>query len=148
MSGSSERAQNSISDLSRRSAGEVLDDHLNLANAWVDVPLEQVLAEDLRRNVSENIVILINRGTFHGYEGVRDLARMLAEELPEHAAFEYTYVAAEGPVGLLEWIYEDPTVRVRDGVDSYVIENGKIVGQTIHYTLERRSDLPSSTDAT
>ena len=148
MSGSSERAQNSISDLSRRSAREVLDDHLNLANAWVDVPLEQVLAEDLRRNVSENIVILINRGTFHGYEGVRDLARMLAEELPEHAAFEYTYVAAEGPVGLLEWTYEDPTVRVRDGVDSYVIDNGKIVGQTIHYTLERRSDLPSSTDAT
>jgi hypothetical protein len=48
------------------------------------VPLEQVLAEDLRRNVSENVVILINRGTFHGYEGVRDLARMLAEELPEH----------------------------------------------------------------
>jgi hypothetical protein len=148
MSGSSERAQNSMGDLSRRSAREVLDDHLNLANAWVDVPLEQVLAEDLRRNVSENIVILINRGTFHGYEGVRDLARMLAEELPEHAAFEYTYVAAEGPVGLLEWTYEDPTVRVRDGVDSYVIENGKIVGQTIHYTLERRSDLPSSTDAT
>jgi hypothetical protein len=63
-------------------------------------------------------------------------------------AFEYTYVAAEGPVGLLEWTYEDPTVRVRDGVDSYVIDNGKIVGQTIHYTLERRSDLPSSTDAT
>ena len=88
MSESSERAQNSINDLSRRSAREVLDDHLNLANAWVDVPLEQVLAEDLRRNVSENIVILINRGTFHGYEGVRDLARMLAEELPEHAAFE------------------------------------------------------------
>jgi hypothetical protein len=29
-------------------------------------------------------------------------------------------------------------VRVRDGVDSYVIENGKIVAQTIHYTLERR----------
>ncbi len=51
-------------------------------------------------------------------------------------------------MGLLEWTYEDPTVRVRDGVDSYVIENGKIVGQTIHYTLERHSDLPSSTDAT
>jgi hypothetical protein len=25
-----------------------------------------------------------------------------------------------------------PHVRVGDGVDSYVIENGKIVGQTIH----------------
>ena len=121
-----------MDDLSRRSAREVLDDHLNIANEWGDVPLEDVLAEDLRRNVSENIVILINRGTFHGYDGVRELAQLLSEELPEHAAFQYTYVAAEGPVGLLEWTYEDSTVRVRDGVDSYVIENGKIVAQTIH----------------
>jgi hypothetical protein len=125
-------------ELTSRSAREVLDDHLNLANAWVDVPLEEVLEEDLRRNVSKDIVILINRGTFRGYEGVRVLAQMLAEELPEHAAFEYTYVAAEGSVGLLEWTYEDSTVQVRDGVDSYVIENGKIVAQTIHYTLEPR----------
>jgi hypothetical protein len=127
-----------MDELSSRSAREVLDDHLNIANAWVDVPLEEILAEDLRRNVSEDIVILINRGTFRGYEGVRELAQMLAEELPEHAAFEYTYVAAEGSVGLLEWTYEDSTVRVRDGVDSYVIENGKIVAQTIHYSLEPR----------
>jgi len=36
---------------------------------------------------------------------------------------------------------------VRDGVDSYVIESGKIVAQTIHYTLEARSDLASHTEA-
>ncbi len=62
---------------------------------------------------------------------------MLGEELPEHNAFEYTHVAADGRMGLLEWTYEDSTVRVRDGVDSYLIENGKIVAQTIHYTLEQ-----------
>ena len=134
----SQEVLTAMDDLSRRSAREVLDDHLNIANGWGDVPLEDVLAEDLRRNVSENIVILINRGTFRGYDGVRELAQLLAAELPEHAAFQYTYVAAEGPVGLLEWTYEDSTVRVRDGVDSYVIENGKIVAQTIHYTVERR----------
>ena len=125
-------------DPSRRSAREVLDDHLNLASDWVDTPLDQVLDEDLRRNVSEDIVVLINRGTFRGYDGVRQLAQMLAEELPEQGAFEYTYVAAEGRMGLLEWTYADSTVRVRDGVDSYLIEDGKIVAQTIHYTLEKR----------
>ena len=134
----SQEVLTAMDDLSRRSAREVLDDHLNIANEWGDVPLEDVLAGDLRRNVSENIVILINRGTFRGYDGVRELAQLLSEELPEHAAFQYTYVAAEGPVGLLEWTYEDSPVRVRDGVDSYVIENGKIVAQTIHYTVERR----------
>ena len=33
-------------------------------------------------------MILINRGTFRGHEGVRQLAQMLDEELPEHRAFE------------------------------------------------------------
>jgi hypothetical protein len=47
-----------MDELSRRSAREVLDDHLHIANEWGDLPLEQTLAEDLRRNVSEDIVIL------------------------------------------------------------------------------------------
>jgi hypothetical protein len=29
----------------------------------------------------------------------------------------------------LEWAYEDANVRVRDGADSYLIENGKVVAQ-------------------
>ena len=52
------------------------------------------------------------------------------------AAFSYDYVAVEGEVGMLEWSYEDSTVQVRDGVDSYVIRRGKIVAQTIRYTVE------------
>ena len=129
-----------MNDLSRRSAREVLDDHLNIAQRWsTNTPFEQVLEDDLRRNVSEDIVVLINRGIFRGFAGVRELAYALAEELPEHRAFDYTFVAAEGRVGLLEWTYEDSHVRVRDGVDSYLIEGGKIVAQTIHYTLEPRS---------
>jgi hypothetical protein len=63
---------------------------------------------------------------------------MLAEELPEHRAFQYTHVAADERVALLEWTYEDAEVRVRDGVDSYVIKKGKIVAQTIHYTVETK----------
>ena len=124
--------------LSRRTAREVLDDHLNIANDWVHEPFERILAEDLRRNVAEDIVILINRGVFNGHEGVRQLAGMLADELPEHQAFEYTHVAAWGRIALLEWTYEDAKVRVHDGVDSYLIEHGKIVAQTIHYTVETK----------
>ncbi len=125
-------------DLSRRSAREVPGDHLNLASDWMGTPLDQVLDEDLRRNVSEDIVVLINRGTFRGYDGVRQPAQMLTGELPEQGAFEYTTVAAKGRMGLPAWTYEASTVRVRDGVDSYLIEDGKIVAQTIHYTPEKR----------
>jgi hypothetical protein len=126
-----------MEDLSTHPAQEVLNDHLNLAENWVgEGGFERILEEDIRRNVSEEIVILINRGTFHSHEGVRQLAYMLGEELPEHRSFEYTYRAVEGRRAFLEWAYEDENVRVRDGADSYLIENGKIVAQTIHYTVE------------
>ena len=103
-----------MEDLSNRTAQEVLDDHLNLAEHWgteggaqpiTDEIIERAIEEDIRRNVSEDIVILINRGTFRGHEGVRQLARMLSEELPEHSSFEYTYKAVEGKMGFLEWAY-------------------------------------------
>jgi hypothetical protein len=128
-----------VEDLSKRSAQEVLDDHLNLTERFgVEETWQRIVEEDIRRNVSEDMVILINRGTFRGHEGVRELARMLGEELPEHRAFEYTYRAVEGRMAYLEWAYENANVRVRDGADSYLIEEGKIVAQTIHYTVEQK----------
>ena len=127
-----------MDDLSSRTARQVLDDHLDMANNWGDEPFERILEEELRRNVAEDIVILINRGVFRGHEGVKQLAWMLAEELPERSKFGYTHVAAEGRMAFLEWTYEDSRVRVRDGADSYLIEDGKIVAQTIHYTVETK----------
>jgi SnoaL-like domain len=126
-----------MEDLSARTAQEVLDDHLKLDEHFGE-DWQRIVDEDIRRNVSEDIVVLINRGTFRGHEGVRELARMLGEELPEHRAFEYTYIAVEGRIAFLEWAYEDASVRVRDGADSYLIEGGKIVAQTIHYTVEQK----------
>ena len=128
-----------MEDLSSRSAPEVLDDHLTLAENWGgEVGFERGLEEDLLGNCSEELVVLINRGTFHGHKRYRQLAHMLGEELPEHRSFEYTYTAVEGRMAFLEWAYEDEDVRVRDGADSYLIENGKIVAQTIHYTVEQK----------
>lgn len=126
-----------MDDSSNRTAQEVFDDHLNLSEHWgAEEDIKRIVEEDMRRNVSEDIVILFNRGAFRGHEGVRELARMLIEELPEHRSFEYTYRAVEGRMAFLEWAYEDDNVRVRDGADSYLIEDGKIVAQTIHYTIE------------
>jgi hypothetical protein len=129
-----------VNDLASRSAREVLDDHLNIAQRWEgEADLEAIVREDLRRNVAEDIVILTSRGTFHGHDGVMQLAQMLGEELPDHEAFQYTYTSVEGRMAFLEWAYEDRTTRVRDGADSYLIEDGKIVAQTIHYTVEQKS---------
>jgi hypothetical protein len=128
-----------VEELSNRSAQEVLNDHLNLAENWgFEGDIERIVEEDLSCNVSEEIVILTNRGVFRGHDGVRELAQMLGEELPEHRSFEYTYRVVEGRMGFLEWAYEDANVRVRDGADSYLVEEGKIVAQTIHYTVEQK----------
>jgi len=119
-----------INDLRHRSAAEVFEDHLRLAG-------EHRFKEDIERNVSPDIVILERRGIFRGREGARELARLLEEELPE-APYVYTNRLLEGRVAFLEWTAKSEHARVRDGADSFVIEDGWIVAQTIHYTVEEQ----------
>jgi hypothetical protein len=112
----------------RRSAREVLDDHLRLAAAWD-------FETDLARNFSEDIILLTGYGIFHGLEGVREKARLLAEHLPG-GHWLYRTIMAEGELGFLEWsAVADNGARVEDGADSYLIRSGRIRGMTIHYTV-------------
>lgn len=115
-------------ELRARTACEVLDEHLRLS-------AENRFAEDIERNVSPDCVVLDRRGVFRGHAGVQELARWLGEELPD-ARFTYHTVLVEGRVGFLEWTADAEGSQVRDGADSYVIEDGWIVAQTIHYTVE------------
>lgn len=115
-------------DLRGRSPEEVFDDHLRLA-------AEHRFDEDIERNVAPDCVILERRGIFHGREGALELARLLEEELPD-APYVYTSRLVARRVAFLEWTAEAAATRVRDGADSFVIENGWVVAQTIHYTVE------------
>ena len=118
-------------DLRRRTAEEVFDDHLRLAG-------EHRFEEDIRRNVAPDCVIFERRGIFHGRTGARELAQLLEEELPD-APYTYTTRQVVGRVAFLEWTAEAEHTRVRDGADSFLIENGWIVAQTIHYTVEPKT---------
>ena len=119
-------------NLRSRSAEEVFDDHLQLAG-------EHRFEEDIDRNVAPHCVILERRGVFHGRDGARHLARLLEEELPD-APYVYTNRLVEGRFAFLEWTADAERTHVRDGADSFVIEDGWIVAQTIHYTVETRLD--------
>src|SRR5215208_7022982 len=68
-----------------RSLGNLLLEELYsfVGEGWEQEDDITLLEEDLRRNFSKDIVVLINRGTFHGHERYRQLAQMLGEELPE-----------------------------------------------------------------
>lgn len=114
--------------LRSRTAQQVMDDHLALA-------AEHRFDEDIERNVAPHCVILERRGVFHGREGALELARLLEEELPD-APYTYTLVLVADRFAFLEWTAEAAETRVRDGADSFVIEDGWIVNQTIHYTVE------------
>lgn len=115
-------------DLSKRSTQEVYDDHLRLAD-------DNDIEADLARNVAEDVVMLTGRGVFRGHDGVRELARQLLDEIPSG---RWTYLTRlfEGPMAFLEWTVDEGPFRIRDGADSYLVQDGKIRMQTIHYTVE------------
>jgi hypothetical protein len=119
-----------VEELRGRSAEEVFEDHLRLAGG-------HRFDEDIERNIAADCVALERRGVFRGRDGVRELARLLAEELPD-APYAYTNRLVKGCIAFLEWTAEAEHARVRDGADSFVIEDGWIVAQTIHYTVEER----------
>ena len=110
-----------------RSTAEVFDDHLRRSSA-------RDLEGDLLENFDEECVILTSSGIHRGYDGVRKLADRLFHQLPS-AQWQYTARHVAGKVAFLEWTAHDEGAAVEDGADSFVIENGKITAQTIHYTV-------------
>lgn len=113
----------------KRSPAEVLDDHLRES-------LAGSIEDDLLRNYSTELIVLSVRGIHHGHDGLRTLNRLLAQELP-NARFEYRTRFVEGEIGFLEWRASADGAQVEDGADTYVIRAGRIVAQTIHYTVKK-----------
>ena len=111
-----------------RSAREVFEDHLRTGT-------EGTVEQDIDRNYASTVVILSADGVRHGHDGLRVQAEKLQGELP-NCTFHYGIQLVEGEVAFLEWTAEADGARVRDGADSYLIRDGRIVAQTIHYTVE------------
>jgi hypothetical protein len=90
-----------------RNAKEVLEDHLSLSK-------NGAIEEDLKWNYAEDVLILSSYGIYKGYKGLKELAQILLEELPE-PSFEYKNFLVEGEVGFLEWSGESKraTVEIR-----------------------------------
>jgi hypothetical protein len=113
---------------SSRPTTEVFDDHLERARRG-DVE------GDLERNYAPDVVVLSVYGVHRGHVGTRELADLLERQLPS-AQFDYTLRLVEGDVALLEWTATADGARVEDGVDTFVVRDGRIVAQTIHYTVQ------------
>lgn len=114
-----------------RSTADVFNDHLQLRAAGD-------LETDLRRNYAEDVVVLCSSGVLHGLDGMRKSAGRLDEQLPD-AEFSYVTREVYGEYAFLEWQATSDLATVEDGADSFVIRDGLIRMQTIHYTLKPSS---------
>lgn len=113
-----------------RSTAEVLRDHL-------DKRCRGEFDQDLRANYSPRVAMLVADGVYRGHDGVRALKRRLDRALP-NPTFRYTARVVDGDVALLLWSATSDGGCVDDGADSFVIRDGAIVVQTIHYTVRPR----------
>lgn len=115
-------------DHQQRTTREVFEDHLEKAG---DMRVE----EDIQANYADDVVVMTHLGVFKGHEGVRQARNNLQRYLPD-ATFEYLGKTVEGDYAYLEWTGRSPEGVVRDGTDGFVIRDGKIVAQFIHYTVD------------
>jgi hypothetical protein len=113
-----------------RSTRDVLQDHLARRQRGD-------LEGDLRNNYDENVVCLSLTGVRRGLQGVRDQAAELAEALPD-ATFTYRELIVADEFGMEVWDGESADAVVREGTDSFVVRDGRIVAQTVHYHVDRR----------
>lgn len=69
------------------------------------------------------------------HDGVRESAAELYRYFPK-GSFTYHIRLVDGEVALLVWTGRSPAGDIHDGVDSFVIRNGRIAAQTIHYNVD------------
>ena len=112
----------------------VLDRHLQrAANGEVE--------QDIEENYAAEAVILAAGGAhgvprrYQGSDGVRRLREELASSIGPDARVEIQTKLVDGEMALIRWTAHGSRGRVVDGVDSFLIRDGRIHGQTINYTV-------------
>jgi hypothetical protein len=112
-----------------RDAKEVMDLHLRLRRGGE-------FDRDLEENYHPDVIVLTARAAYRGHDGVRRSAHLLWKAIEDPGAYTYDTVMVEDRFALLEWQAKTEELNVNCGVDSYLIEDGQIVGQSIHYRVE------------
>src|SRR5690606_8718267 len=98
---------------------------------------EGKVEEDIARNYHPSALLLSLTAARHGHDGVRESAAELDRDIP-NARFAYDEVKVNGSVAMLVWSGTSADRSVNDGTDSFVVEEGRITVQTIHYHVTQR----------
>jgi hypothetical protein len=116
-------------DRTARAPADVFESHLALRKV-------HDLDGDIATNYAEDVVLMTLTGVFRGHTGVRACAAELHRYLPE-GDYEYVLRMVEGEVAFLVWTGKSRAGEVHDGADTFLIRDGRIVAQTIHFTVQR-----------
>lgn len=117
-----------MTDTTLRSTQEVFDDHLNLR-------MRGETEQDIARNYADDVVVLSGSGITYGLEGIRTTATILEKYMPG-GSWEYPVRLVEGDYAFLQWTGRTAEGRVVcDGADSFLIRDGRIVFQSIYFTV-------------
>lgn len=123
----------------RRSTREVIEHHLECRERGD-------LEHDLEANYAPDVILLSAEGVNRGHDGVRRLAKILRSYIKD-GRYTYDQILAEGDVGMLVWHAHGAELSVGDGADTYLVREGRIAAQTIHYTTEpAHGDRPDHAD--
>lgn len=114
---------------SARTPSEVFESHLALRKV-------HDLDGDIAANYAEDVVLMTLTGVFRGHAGVRASAAELHRYLPQ-GQYDYVLRMVEGDVAFLVWTGTSDGGEVHDGADTFLIRDGRIVVQTIHFTVQR-----------
>ena len=114
-----------MADSNARSIQDVFLNHLH----WKQ---QKDLERDLISNYDENVVVFCADGLHYGHDGVRQTAGKLRCYLP-NTTFDYQVTLVAGEMAYLEWSVHRNGERIEDGADSFLIRDGQIIAQTIHY---------------
>jgi hypothetical protein len=120
-------AQLRVPTMSIRSTQEVFEDHLRKR-------VEDNFEGDLKLNYAPDLVMLTCSGIFRGYEGLRQSHQVLMKALPA-AKIECFNKLIDREFAFLEWSAKTDSVELTEGADSFVIREGKIRFQSIHYKV-------------
>lgn len=91
--------------------------------------------DEIVADYADDAVLITPAGVRRGKDGIRQAFVELLTELPD-AKWDVPTQVFEGDALLIEWSAETPTVRVRDGIDTFIFSGDSIRVQTLRYTPE------------
>jgi ketosteroid isomerase-like protein len=113
-----------------RTAHEVFQRH---AKAMIGGDLDDIVAD-----YGDDATFITQAGVLRGKEGVREGLTRIFADLPAPRFDVHTRIL-DGDVLFLEWTGTATGSRAENGVETFLVRDGQIVLQTVHYTV-----LPST----